>query len=114
MSAGLWNATHEGGPRNGVATALDDWMASHDKSLRIVRVPIYFGLAIVVEAERLDRQPALAVVLDHLESAEGRVAQAELAEQIRLRAMANHHTVVARLREAATVTERGAAADGHH
>lgn len=97
MSAGMWNAEVEGGPRNGVLTALEDWISSHDRPLRMVTVPVYFGLAIVVEQERLDRHPGLAAALDRIESAEGRAAQAALAEQIRVRAMANHHTVVGRL-----------------
>ncbi len=97
MSAGLWNAEHEGGPRNGVRTALDDWIAGHDRPVRTVLLPLYFGLAIVAEEERLARQPDLAGALDHLESAEGRLALLELGEGIRVRAMAQHHTVVADL-----------------
>ena len=98
MSAGLWNAEHEGGPRNGVRTALDDWIAAHDRPVRTVVLPLYFGLAIVAEEERLARQPALAAALDHVESAEGRLALIELGEGIRVRAQAQHHTVVADLR----------------
>ena len=55
----MCNAEHEGGPRNGVMTALDDFLAEHDRPLRRVVLPIYFGLAIVVEEERLARQPEL-------------------------------------------------------
>jgi cephalosporin hydroxylase len=87
----MCNATHEGGPRNGVMTALDDWMAEHDRPLRRVVVPIYFGLAVVVEQERLERQPALAAVLDRLESPEGREELLVLAEELRLRAMVFQH-----------------------
>ncbi|MBV9951368.1 MAG: class I SAM-dependent methyltransferase, partial [Acidimicrobiia bacterium] len=68
----MHNAEVEGGPRNGVMTALDDWMAEHDRPLRRVVLPLYYGLAIIVEEERLQRQPQLAAVLDHLESREGR------------------------------------------
>ena len=50
-------------------TALDDFMAEYDRPLRLVVLPIYFGLAIVVEEARLDAQPELAAALDHLESA---------------------------------------------
>jgi hypothetical protein len=84
-----------------VRTALDDWIAGHDRPVRTVVLPLYFGLALVAEEERLERQPALAAALDHLESAEGRLALIELGEGIRVRAMAQHHTVVAELRNRA-------------
>ena len=47
----------EGGPRNGVMTALDDFVAEYDRPLRRVVLPIYFGLAIVAE-EEYARAPA--------------------------------------------------------
>jgi hypothetical protein len=119
MSAGHWNAEHEGGPRNGVRTALEDWIAGHDRPVRTVVLPLYFGLAIVAEEERLARQPALAAELDRIESAEGRLELIELGESIRVRAMAQHHTVVAELRERvaeleADVAAGGTAQTGHH
>ncbi len=95
MNAQLHNAVEEGGPRNGVMTGLEDWMAEHDKPLRRVVLPIYFGLAIVVEEERLARQPQLAAVLDHLESAAGRGQLLELSEDIRLRAAVFQQSVFA-------------------
>ncbi len=87
------NALQEGGDRNGVMTALDDFVAEYDRPLRVVVLPIYFGLAIVVEEERLARQPELAAVLDHLEAADGRGELLEVAEQVRLRAMMFQHNV---------------------
>jgi hypothetical protein len=96
MSPGHWNATHEGGPANGVLTALEDALAEHDRPYRTVSVPIYFGLAIVADEDRLAAAPALGAALDRLESSEGRREQAELAEAIRVRGVANHHSVVAR------------------
>jgi hypothetical protein len=49
----MYNAKHEGGPRNGVMTAIDDFISEYDKPLTLLVIPIYFGLAIVVEKERL-------------------------------------------------------------
>jgi hypothetical protein len=80
-----------------VRTALEDWVAGHDRPVRTVHLPLYFGLAIVAEEDRLARQPRLAAALDHLESADGRLMLIELGESIRVRAMAQHHTVVADL-----------------
>ena len=87
------NALEEGGPRNGVMTALDDFIAEQARPLRRVVIPIYFGLAIVAEEERLERQPELAQLLDALEGVETRQDLLELAEEVRLRAMIFQHNV---------------------
>ncbi len=99
MSQDLCNAEVEGGPRNGVRTALDDFVAEHDRPLRTVVLPLYFGLAIVVEEERLARQPALAAALDRVEGPDGLRRLLELGELLRVRAMAHHHTVARRARD---------------
>ena len=36
----MCNALEEGGPRNGVMTAVDDFVAGHDRSLRVVVLPV--------------------------------------------------------------------------
>jgi cephalosporin hydroxylase len=89
----MHNAELEGGPRNGVMTGLDDFVAEYDKPVRRVHLPIYFGLAIVVEEERLAREPDLAAALDRLESDEGRFDLLQVAEEVRLRAMIFQHNV---------------------
>ena len=88
----MWNAEEEGGPRNGVMTALDDFIAGHPRPLRKLIIPIYFGLAIVVEEDRLTAQPELAAALTRLESSEGRYELLQVAETTRLRAMVFQHT----------------------
>ncbi|HEX6236170.1 MAG TPA: CmcI family methyltransferase [Acidimicrobiales bacterium] len=88
----MWNAEEEGGPRNGVMTALEDFLTEHAEPVRMVVLPIYFGLAIVVEEARLAARPELAAALDRLESAEGRGELLEVAEATRLRAMVFQHT----------------------
>ena len=60
MNPHLANAVEEGGPRNGVMTALDDFVAEYDGSLRVVLLPLYFGLAIVAAEELLTARPQLA------------------------------------------------------
>jgi|GEM_PF-274077 len=84
LNASLCNAVEEGGERNGVMTGLDDFMAEYDKPLRLVVLPIYFGLAIVAEEEVLDKNTQLRDHLDFLESAEGRLQLLELSESIRI------------------------------
>jgi cephalosporin hydroxylase len=91
MNPTMNNAVQEGGPRNGVMTALDDFVEEHDKPVRRIVLPIYFGLAIVAEEERLANQPKLAAVFDHLEGPEARYALLELAESIRINATIFQH-----------------------
>jgi cephalosporin hydroxylase/predicted O-methyltransferase YrrM len=95
----MCNALVEGGPRNGVMTALDDFMADHDRPLRRVVLPVYFGLALVAEHERLAEAPQLARFFDWLEGAEGTTALVELAESVRLEAMVFQHNVFFRREE---------------
>jgi cephalosporin hydroxylase/glycosyltransferase involved in cell wall biosynthesis len=84
INSDLANAEHEGGPRNGVMTALDDFVAEHPQRLRRVVIPVYFGLAVVAEEQRLANEPALAAAFDRLESAKGRLELLELAERVRI------------------------------
>ena len=89
----MHNAITEGGPRNGVMTALDDFIAEYDRPLRRLVLPIYFGLAIVAEEALLARRPELASVLDRLENAEGKDDLLHLSEDVRLKAMLFQHNV---------------------
>jgi cephalosporin hydroxylase len=87
----LANAVQEGGPRNGVMTALDDFEAEHDRPVRRVVLPIYYGLALVADQDLLDARPELGAFLDDLESAEGRYRLLELVESVRLEERLEHH-----------------------
>jgi cephalosporin hydroxylase/GT2 family glycosyltransferase len=78
------NAANEGGPRNGVMTALDDFVAEHTEPLRTVVLPIFYGLAIVAEDRILGAHPELVAFLDRLESAAGQRALLGLGERIRI------------------------------
>ena len=89
----LANALEEGGPRNGVMTALEDFLAEHDLPIRMVVLPIYFGLAIVAEQTVLDSQPELAHLLDDLESPAGKDELIRLSEEIRLDGAVFEHNV---------------------
>ena len=115
------NALREGGPRNGVMTAVDDFVEESDEPLRLLVLPIYFGLAIVASEARIAAEPELARVLDHLESREGRYELMKLAEATRIKAMLFQHNVYYhRERLLAAGTRRyldllkGALLDEHH
>ena len=41
-----WGALEEGGPRNGVTTAIEDFMAEHD-GLQLAVIPIFFGCGLL-------------------------------------------------------------------
>jgi len=84
VNAELANADHEGGPRNGVLTAIEDFVAGHDVRLRLVVLPVYYGLAILVEEALLAERPDLAAVLDRLEGPTGKDMLLRLGEEIRL------------------------------
>ena len=84
VNAELANAEHEGGPANGVLTAVEDFVAGHDRPLRLVVLPVYFGLAILVEEALLAARPQLAGVLDRLASPAGKDMLLHLGEEIRL------------------------------
>ena len=73
MNPTLCNAEIEGGPRNGVMTALDDFIAEHDRPLRLVVLPIYFGLGDRRRGGAARRaSPSSRPTLDRLESADGK------------------------------------------
>ena len=85
MNPHLRNALEEGGPRNGVLTALDDFVAEHDRPLRVVRAaPLLRAGDRRGASELLAARPQLGEVLDRLESEEGRYDLVELGESIRI------------------------------
>jgi hypothetical protein len=92
----MCNATHEGGPRNGVMTAVEDFIAEHDEPVRLVVLPVYFGLAIVVAERRLRDNPDLVAAIDHLGSEEALRGLLDVAESTRLRALGLNHTTMQR------------------
>ncbi len=63
----LHSALTEGGPRNGVRTAIEDALAGREDQFRIVTLDVLDGLAIIVPVQRLAASPPLGALLDHLE-----------------------------------------------
>jgi hypothetical protein len=68
MNGVLANALHEGGPRNGVLTAIEDYMASAGIEFHFRRLPFFNGLGIMVPAARMT--PELARLIDSFFTAE--------------------------------------------
>jgi hypothetical protein len=53
MNPELANATHEGGPRNGVLTGIEDFLDETQRNLVLFTVPENAGLGIIVDRARL-------------------------------------------------------------
>jgi hypothetical protein len=70
VNAGLWNATHEGGPRNGVLTAIEDFIAAGREPYELVVIDGWHGLAVLASRARLGASPALAAEIERLRSSE--------------------------------------------
>jgi hypothetical protein len=62
MNGVLANALHEGGPRNGVLTAIEDYIASSGIEFVFRKLPFFNGLGILVPATRMT--PALKALID--------------------------------------------------
>ncbi|HQP35231.1 MAG TPA: class I SAM-dependent methyltransferase [Polyangiaceae bacterium] len=60
FNASMCNAAHEGGSRNGVLTAVEDYLAQTHWRFRLVVVPAVFGLAILLPDALAANKPALA------------------------------------------------------
>jgi hypothetical protein len=78
----VWNAEHEGGSRNGVRTALDDFLAVDPSAFHTVVLDFFVGLAIAAPAERLASQHELAAMLDRLENPDRQQQVREQTEAI--------------------------------
>lgn len=62
MNGALANALHEGGPRNGVLTAIEDYIASSGVDFTFRRLPFFNGLGLLVPPARMT--PALQALID--------------------------------------------------
>jgi hypothetical protein len=70
INSGLWNATREGGPRNGVLTAIEDFVAERPEAFELVVLDGWHGLAVICPSARVAASPRLAAELERLRSAE--------------------------------------------
>ncbi len=66
-NAASYHAAYEGGPRNGVRTAIDDFLANRVEEFRVIWLPMLFGLAVIVPRARLKTSDQLEAVIESLE-----------------------------------------------
>jgi len=88
------NAMHEGSPRNGVLTAIEDFLQNHEH-LQFTVIPGHFGLGILADRRSFEECPPLrkfwrsltfaTPIRNHIESLERAVITAETCNQRRLR-----------------------------
>lgn len=62
MNGVLANAMHEGGPKNGVLTAIEDYIASSGVNYSFHKLPFFNGLGILIPAQRMT--PVLQQLID--------------------------------------------------
>lgn len=79
-NAHLFHAPLEGGPRNGVRTAIEDFLARRGGDFRVVWLPMLFGLAVIVPRARLDQASALEAVLDSIDLSPRQRSLCKIAE----------------------------------
>jgi Methyltransferase domain len=68
LNANFHNALHEGGPRNGVLTGIEDFIGGYGGTLAFHTLPFFNGLGILVPQERTT--PALEALIDSFYSRE--------------------------------------------
>ncbi len=60
FNAKLCNAIEEGGPKNGVLTAVEDYLQATEHSFEFVRIPAVFGLGILMPERLVETRPKVA------------------------------------------------------
>jgi hypothetical protein len=97
LNATFANADHEGGPRNGVLTAIEDFLDGAGEPIELTVLPELHGLAILAPRSRLDANAALERAIAHWGTAEGRAELAPLVERKRQRLLIANQELTRRL-----------------
>jgi hypothetical protein len=87
LNAGNHNALTAGGPRNGVRTAIDDFLAEVDAPVSFTSVVGFFGLGVLYDERQLEAHPELRERIAELHSPEFLEKQCRRIEQGRLMAL---------------------------
>jgi hypothetical protein len=85
LNAGFNNAVSEGSSRNGVRTAIEDFIAGSDGEWHVVYVPGFHGVAIITPKERISGNADVRDVLSSFQTLEFMTRRAEELELERIR-----------------------------
>ena len=88
LNAAFQNALVEGTPRNGVRTAVEDFLTETDLNLLWTSVPGFFGVGILADELLLERRPAVREAIEVFHSPEFLEEQCRALELARLNALA--------------------------
>jgi Methyltransferase domain len=88
LNARFQNALVEGTPRNGVRTAVEDFLAETEMDLLWTSVPGFFGVGILADEKLLERRPAVRDAIDVFHSPEFLEEQCRAIELARLTTLA--------------------------
>ncbi len=94
MNAHLHNAELEGGPRNGVLTGIEDYLARGTVPGRFVQLPGNSGLGVFAPEQVLARSPSVQSLLDALEPNPYMAAHLQSVESERIRARMERQEVI--------------------
>lgn len=100
MNVTLHNAVQEGGPRNGVLTGVEDYLAESKLDWHFLNLPLYYGLGILITRQRLQASPELRAVIDRFTPTEGSRLLIEQTEHLRCTDGVMMQTIVRRLESA--------------
>lgn len=105
LNAHLENAITEGGPRNGVLTAVEDFLSDADRGWRFHHLPVIHGLGILAPPAR-GGGPALSAFLEELEFSPACSKILEKTEWERLRELTHNAVLERQARNHAETLER--------
>ena len=94
LNAQLCHAEQEGGPHNGVLTAIEDFISESPGSLHLVHLPILFGLSVLIPQATVSRTPSLKRFMEDLELNPSWRALVEIAEAERCHGAAAMHRLM--------------------
>jgi hypothetical protein len=91
------NALSENDPRNGILTAVEDFLEETEQAMELVQIPGLHGFGILVPSQLKKSNTKLARFLDEFKLSPTVVRYVELIEEARLGAVIDRHATHARL-----------------
>ena len=87
LNSSLNNAEHEGGPRNGVLTAIEDFIEQSSIEFTFHKIPVYFGIGIMYPASRIQQNKAFRQKINYVLGTKGLMRLLGRLETLRAKEM---------------------------